>query len=99
MNGVLTILDIVVPSVYLVVFYFIAKSISMSRIEKEPFYRYFIPGLFVKLLSSVLVCLVYVYIYQGGDTLNYYNDNAAISRLMLIHPLQSVRLKIGRAHV
>lgn len=92
MNGILSVFDIVIPSFYLIIFYFIAKSITRSRLEQEPYYRYFIPGLFIKLISSILVCLVYIYIYQGGDTLNYYNDNAAISRLMLIHPLQSIRL-------
>lgn len=83
--------DLVIPPLYLVIFFFIANSIKLKHIEKEPYYRYFIPGLMAKMLGSIAICLVYVFYYGGGDTLNYYSDCLAVSKLFVKNPYQALR--------
>jgi hypothetical protein len=87
----LTFLDIVVPPIFLALFYFLAQRIVKKHIDKEPFYKYFIPGLFAKLFGGLALCLIYILYFKGGDTLNYYHDCTVISKLFLKTPWQAIR--------
>ncbi len=48
-------------------------------------------GLMVKMLGSIAICLVYVFYYGGGDTINYYTDCLSVSKLFLKNPWQAIR--------
>ncbi|MBP6335490.1 MAG: hypothetical protein KA444_08460 [Bacteroidia bacterium] len=87
----LSFIDLVIPPLYLIIFFFIAYSIKMKRIEKEPFYKYFLPGLMAKIIGSIAICVVYVFYYGGGDTINYYTDCLSVSKLFLKNPYQALR--------
>ena len=45
----------------------------------------------VKMLGSIAICLVYVFYYGGGDTINYYTDCLSVSKLFLKNPWQAIR--------
>jgi len=63
-----TFVDLIIPPLYFVIFYFIARNIRRRNIESDSSFRYYVPGLVLKLIGSISICLVYVYYYQGGDT-------------------------------
>jgi hypothetical protein len=42
--------------------------------ETAPYYRYYLPGVLVKLFAGLGVRRIYVCYYSGGDTLNYFYD-------------------------
>src|SRR6185369_10121996 len=76
------------------IFFMIAQRIKRNHIEKGPYYRYFVAGLFVKIFGGIAVWLVYVYYYNGGDTLAYYHDNTVLVRLFLIHPSSAIKFSL-----
>ena len=88
----LNFIDLIVPPIFFIIIYFISNNIKNRNIEANPSYRYYIPGLMVKLIGSVSICLVYVFYYKGGDTTTYYHDCAAISKAFLKFPFQMLRL-------
>jgi hypothetical protein len=91
----LTFVDLIIPPIYFIIFYFVAQSIKMKNLETNSSYRYYYPGLLVKLIASLLICLVYVFYYEGGDTTSYYRDCVAISKCFITHPFQMIKLSIS----
>ncbi len=53
---------------------------------KEPIYKFYIKGLFLKLLGSLIFCLIYLYYYQGGDTTSYFESSMAMAKLFYQSP-------------
>ena len=86
MDNIFSLTDLILAPVFFVVFFIIAREITSQKIENEPYYKYFVSGLFVKLLGGIGVCLIYVYYYSGGDTVAYYLDNSVVVRLFLKDP-------------
>ncbi len=74
MQEYLSLVDFIVPVIFLIAIYFFAKRRQLRNIEENPSYKYYITGLMVKIAGGIAVCLVYVIYYGGGDTLNYYSD-------------------------
>lgn len=91
----LSVIDLVVPPLLLMVIFFVTNSRRVKNIETNPSYRYYVPGLVVKLIGGALVCLIYVVYYSGGDTLNYYNDNTCVTNLFLKDPQAILDFMIG----
>ncbi len=74
MQDYLSFIDLIVPVIFIVVIYLIAKKKQLANIETNSSYKYYIYGLAVKIFGGIAVCLVYALYYGYGDTLNYYND-------------------------
>jgi hypothetical protein len=81
-----TITDLIFTPLYLFIIYIIARSIVLRNIETKPYYRYFIPGLFAKMFGGIGVCLIYMYYYNGGDTIAYYHDVMLMTDLLFKSP-------------
>lgn len=70
----ITIVDFLLLPLYLYIIYKIAFSIRDKHYkEGHPWRKYFIKGLTVKLFGAILISLIYVYFYGGGDTLAYFD--------------------------
>jgi hypothetical protein len=70
----LSIADLVLTPFYLFLIFIVARQIAERRMEKNPSYRYLVPGLFAKIFGGIGVCLIYMYYYGGGDTIAYFHD-------------------------
>ncbi len=71
----LTTADLVASPVYIIFIMIFAYFIRGVLVKKNnPIYQYFIPGLFLKLIGSALVGMLYFFYYHGGDTTEYYNN-------------------------
>lgn len=74
MPGIYSHWDILLPPIYLILIFFFAMKKMRRRIGKEPHYKYYIPGLMVKLFGAISVCIVYTFYYRGGDTTIYFES-------------------------
>ena len=52
---------------YLLFIYLVANTIKLKRIEQNPFYKYYVRGLFTK-ISGDWVLLSFTYIYIRAET-------------------------------
>ena len=59
--------------IYLFVIYLVAILYTQKRQKENSIYRYFIPGLSIKLAGGIVYAFYHVYIYKGGDTFVFYN--------------------------
>lgn len=91
MNEYLSFVDLIVAPFLLIIFYIVAKGVYNKNKELDSCYKYFIPGLFIKVFGGIAVCLVYVYYYSGGDTLSYFHDNTCAAKLFLKDPLSTMK--------
>ncbi len=73
-------LDIILMPVYIVIMLAIARKIVQDH-PNEPAYEYFIKGLYLKIIGSLALCFIYLFYYQGGDTINYMSDARVLMRL------------------
>lgn len=51
------------------------------RIKREPEYRYFLWGLYAKILGGIFFSLIYFYYYKGGDTISYFYSALPLVKL------------------
>ncbi|TND09362.1 MAG: hypothetical protein FD123_1324 [Bacteroidetes bacterium] len=70
------------------IFMILAVAWSYTRRKKKllPQYRYYIPGLLVKLFGASIVCCIYVFYYHGGDTVHYWESGMALTNLFSKNP-------------
>ena len=64
--------DILLAPFYLLALYALAKKFKTRQLCQHPYYRFYLPGFWVKMLGALSVCFIYVFYYKGGDTLNYF---------------------------
>lgn len=73
-NGIeyLGIMDLILAPIILAIIIFICSIISKYYLIKYPEYQYFLKAIIFKLLMSVLFVVMYLILYQGGDSSAYY---------------------------
>lgn len=79
---VLTIFDLLLAPIYLIIIYFISSFIQQRNIKKQPLYKWYTKGLFIKIGGAIALCLIYQFYYTGGDTTNYFISSSAISKML-----------------
>ena len=79
-------LDFFVFIIYLVVFGILLSSAKKKNIEKNPAYKYFLTGFYVKLLFAFIFSFIYLFYYKGGDAINYFWSTRAVTNLLLSKP-------------
>ena len=75
------------PPFYLGIIYLIARSIQKKNIAKNPEYKYYIAGLFTKIIGGIGVVLIYCFYYVGGDTIGYFEGSTYLGRVFLKDPV------------
>lgn len=91
--------DFILGPLYLIVILFFAHKFSTNRRIKEDYYKYFMPGLLVKMFGAVSLGLVYLFYYGGGDTLNYYYTACTLLDVMLNRTSDFMYLYFGNPRV
>lgn len=72
--------------VYLISILFIAYRIAETRKQDYPYYRYYLPGLMVKILGGLLFTAIYTFYYHGGDCHAYYQGARSMNALAANEP-------------
>lgn len=81
----LTVWDYVLPPLYLLIIFVVGKNIKKKRIKLEPEYEFFTSGLLLKMIGSIVFCLIYVFYYEGGDTNAYHEAAVSLKKLSYYH--------------
>lgn len=89
------VIDYLLAFLYLLIIYLIAHRIKIKRIKTIPIYKYFIPGLMVRILGGFFLCFIYLYYYEGGDTLNYYKGSICMINLLFENPAAYFDIMMG----
>lgn len=83
MADLISIADMALVPLYLFVIFGIATLIKSQNIQNFPEYKYFLRGLFFKVFGVSIFVLIYLFYYQGGDTINYFLGSMALSDLII----------------
>ncbi|MHC1706159.1 MAG: hypothetical protein AB9842_01420 [Bacteroidales bacterium] len=78
--------DIILVPLYLVVIFFIAYWYARSKTEQDILYKYFLPGLMVKILGGLTFTAVYTLYYKGGDCHAYFWNSKTLVNLLFKSP-------------
>ena len=57
-----------------------------NRQTLQPYYRFYVPGLFIKLMGGLTFAGVYLFYYKGGDTMDYFSGAYAMRNLCFESP-------------
>ena len=76
----------------LICFFFLQKGKSKSSLS--PYGHYFNKGLIAKFIGVYLFCSIYLFYYQGGDTLNYFSGIKAFVDIFWQSPAKYFSLLI-----
>jgi len=85
---------ILIP-VYLFIIFLIASRIKNSRIVKDPVYKYYLFGLYAKIIGGLAFAMIYIYYYDGGDTMTYYETGRAMVNMFYKDPLMYFKVLFG----
>jgi hypothetical protein len=77
-----TLFDWSIILIYLIIILIFAYFHQKKNLEKNPIYKYFLPGLFFKIFLGIGFCLVYTFYYGGGDTTGYFRSSEACINLI-----------------
>ena len=83
MGEFLTYFDIILVPIYLLIIMLVCLKVKSKHIAQFPEYKYFIKGIYFKLLGVSAFILIYLFYYGGGDTISYFLGVRAIGNLML----------------
>lgn len=78
--------DLVTMPFFAAIIFFLGRRIQQQRIQENPLYKYYSRGLIAKIVAGLLVCLVYIFYYKGGDTIGYFESARLVSRMIFINP-------------
>lgn len=90
--------DFVLGPIYLtmiLVFAYLGKNIVVKDPELR---KYFMPGLVVKLIGSILVGVIYAFYYKGGDTSSYFYDSSILYQAFLESPSSFFKILLHPAN-
>lgn len=77
-------IDIGLGVVYLLVISFVYFLIRNNKKQKDPIYRFYMPGLLISLFAGVAYCVIFAFYYEGvSDTIFYFRDAKAMSKIFL----------------
>lgn len=62
----------------------IAVQIRNKHISKKPYYKYLVPGVFLKVMGGIGLCMIYTFYYtDGGDVTNYFLSSKTFVNVIL----------------
>lgn len=91
--------DFLLIPLYLFLIFIVCGLIRSRNINLYPEYRYFVSGIFFKLLGVSFFCLVYIFYYEGGDTINYFYGAKALVNLIKYDFQKGIEILFYHLHV
>lgn len=82
----ISIVDMVVSAVLVTVFVVMGSQKKKNLEAEKPYYSYYINGLLFKLFAVIGFLCIFIYYYQGGDTLAYHEGAVAMKNLFYESP-------------
>ena len=79
----ISIRDLTLVPLYLIIIFALASLIKSNNIKQYPEYKYFVRGLWFKIIGVSAFVSIYLFYYGGGDTMTYFKGSRALGRLLL----------------
>ncbi len=76
----------VMLGIYMLLIIVVSFYVQATHIRKEKIYRYYSWAVLAKVFSAVAFCLIYIYYYEGGDTVSYYETSRALVNMGMKNP-------------
>jgi hypothetical protein len=73
----------VMLGIYGILIFGLTFSRQVIKQKQNPLYRFFFWAVAMKVVSSIIFCLIYIYYYQGGDTVSYYETSRSLVNLSM----------------
>lgn len=70
--------DWLLAPIYFIIIYLFANNYKKKHIEDKPYFKYFLSGLYAKLVGAFFVTIIYHFYYSGGDTINYFHSSKVL---------------------
>ncbi len=83
--------DPFVALAYLIIIIIIAVFIKGHYIERKPEYKYLMKAVFIKVTGAIAVTLIYLFYYDDGDTILYFEGSRALSKVLFQSPSEFLR--------
>ena len=93
----ITITEIFLLPLYILAIYLISMFFKARGIRNNPNfdYTFFTTGLIIKMVFAIIFSLVYVYYYNGGDTILYFKSSVSLGKLLFVSPKHFFSLLSG----
>lgn len=82
----------VMLGIYMLLILGVTFFVQIKNIRKNPIYRYYTWAILAKVVSAIVFCLIYIYYYNGGDTVSYYESSRALVNMGMKNPANYVQL-------
>ncbi len=69
---------------FLLLIYYLANRTKAKYIKTNPLYAYYTKGLRAKIVGGFGVCLIYIFYYEGGDTIGYFQGAEMLNKMLFI---------------
>lgn len=76
----------VMLGIYMLLIMGLAFYVKIRHINKNKIYKYYTWAILAKICSAVAFCLIYIYYYNGGDTVSYYETSRALVNMGMKNP-------------
>ena len=87
--------DLIVSILILFTIYYIVSHKQRKNEIKYTHYKYLTRALFVKLYAGIAFCLIYIFYFNGGDTIYYFNGTRSLIVLSYKDIIAVAKLFIG----
>lgn len=83
---ILTVLDIIVGPLIMIIVLIIAYSIRVKKYRNNPISKYFIPALVTRFFGTILIAVIFQFLYGYGDTFAYFGSGKRLFHLFFTDP-------------
>jgi hypothetical protein len=80
---------------YVVVLYLFFSRRKKLKVKDHPEYKYFVVGMFAKVIGAIVFALLYFYWFPGGDTLSYFFSSVPMVKLLQADPVAFFHVLFG----
>jgi len=87
--------DVVLSIIYVIFFSLIFFLFYLTQKDKNPIYKFLLPGYLFKVLSAIFFLLIYIYYYKGGDTIGYFISSKALVNMLFKNPKVYFSILLG----
>lgn len=71
----------VMLGIYCIIIFGATFARQVLKVRTNPVYQYYGWAVLAKVVSSVVFCVIYIYYYNGGDTVSYYETSRSLVNL------------------
>jgi hypothetical protein len=83
----ISLFDVILVPFYLIIIYLFAYKKKTKHITSNSYYKYYVRGLTVKIIGGLGLCVIYLFYYKGGDTVNYFDSDISMLKLLGKNPI------------